>query len=74
MTERVCRCVCVGGCGGMCGENINGAVMITALSPRTNVKLRQRSADIFLFSFSQFQIYLDTLAALLMKNSHQYCI
>ena len=64
----------MGGCGGMSGENINGAVMIPALSLRTNVKLRQRSADIFLFSFSQFQIYLDTLAALLMKNSHQYCI
>lgn len=45
----MCRCVCVGGCGGMCGENINGAVMIPALSLRTNVKLRR---DLLLYFYS----------------------
>lgn len=76
VNEGVCVgvCVCVGGFGGMCGENINGAVMKPALSLGTKAELRQRSAVIFLLSFNQFQFYLDTLAALLLKHSCRYRI
>lgn len=73
VTEGVCVGVCVGRCEGMCSEKINGAVMIPALSLRTNAKLRQRSAVIFLLSFNQFQFYSDTsLASLLLKPSCWY--
>lgn len=40
--------MCVGRCEGMCSERINGAVIIPALSLRTNAKLR-----LLLYFYSQ---------------------